>query len=140
MTVSEANGHSIQAACNCGAVAFEIDAEIADVYVCHCSICRKSSGSNGVAVVLVDTDAFRWTRGEQHIATWRKSDADWQNWFCSICGSRVPGTNDESRMFVPAGLLPDEQLRVVHHIFTDSKAALDEIGDAGKQHREGFTG
>jgi hypothetical protein len=25
--------------CNCGAVAFEISAALADVFVCHCSIC-----------------------------------------------------------------------------------------------------
>ena len=27
-----------EGACNCGAVKFEIDADLADVYVCHCSI------------------------------------------------------------------------------------------------------
>ncbi|MDJ0760956.1 MAG: GFA family protein [Woeseiaceae bacterium] len=132
----------IEAACNCGAVAFEIDAELSGVYVCHCSICRRSSGSNGIAVVVVDNDALRWTRGEDKIVTWRKPGADWQNWFCSVCGSRLPGKNDDSRMFVPAGLLPDSAkgLKVIHHIYVDSKAAWDEIGDAGKQHREAFKG
>ena len=27
--------------CNCGAVAFEIDTQLTDVFVCHCSICKK---------------------------------------------------------------------------------------------------
>ena len=44
--------------CNCGAVAFEIDADISDVFVCHCSICRKFTGSNGIAVVVIDNNAF----------------------------------------------------------------------------------
>ena len=127
-------------ACNCGAVAFEIDADPIDIYFCHCSICRRATGANGIAVVVVDNNAFRWTRGEEQIATWKKPDADWQCWFCRTCGSPLPGINDDKRMFVPAGLISEggESLSVVHHIWVDSKATWDEIGDAGKQHREGF--
>jgi hypothetical protein len=126
--------------CNCGAVAFEIDAELSDVFVCHCSICRRATGSNGIAVVVIDNGAFRWLRGEDQIATWKKPDADWQTWFCSICGSPLPGANDESRMFVPAGLITEggDALRVVHHVWVDSKAAWDEIGDSGRQHPRAF--
>jgi hypothetical protein len=128
--------------CNCGAIAFEIAADLAEVFFCHCSICRRSTGSNGIAVVLVDNHAFRWIRGEELIATWKKPSTDWQTWFCRICGSPVPGINDASRMFVPAGLISegDESLRVAHHIWVDSRAVWDEIGDSGQQHREAFAG
>ena len=126
--------------CNCGAVAFEIDAHLSDVFVCHCSICRRATGSNGIAVVLIDNKAFRWLRGEDQIASWKKPDADWQCWFCRVCGSPLPGANDTSRTFVPAGLISEggERLRVAHHIWVGSKAVWDEIGDSGKQHREAF--
>ncbi len=129
-----------QGQCNCGAVAFEIDASLSDVFVCHCSICWKYTGSNGIAVVLSDKAVFRWLRGEDQIAHWKKPDADWESWFCRICGSPLPGPNDEARMFVPAGLLTggDEALRVAHHIWVGSKAGWDEIGDAGKRHAEAF--
>ncbi len=128
--------------CNCGAVAFEISADLSGVFVCHCSICRRSTGSNGIAVVVIDNNAFRWIRGEELITSWKKPDADWQTWFCRICGSPVPGINDESRMFVPAGLISDggESLAVIHHVWVDSKAVWDEIGDSGQQHREAFEG
>lgn len=128
--------------CNCGAVAFEIDAEIADVFVCHCSICRGFTGANGIAVVLVDNDKFRWLRGEDQFSTWKKPGADWRAYFCRTCGSALPGANDEKRMFVPAGVIAEggEKLKVAHHIWVGSKAVWDEIGDAGKQHREGFEG
>lgn len=126
--------------CNCGSVAFEIDADLSDVFICHCSICRRSTGSNGIAVVVTDNSAFRWTRGTEQIATWEKPDAEWQTWFCRTCGSSLPGANDATRMFVPAGLIVDggESLRVAHHIYVDSKAAWDEIGDDGRQHPEAF--
>ena len=128
--------------CNCGAVAFEMGADLSGVFVCHCSICRRSTGSNGIAVVVIDNNAFRWIRGEELITSWKKPDADWQTWFCRICGSPVPGINDESRMFVPAGLISDggESLAVIHHVWVDSKAVWDEIGDSGQRHREAFEG
>jgi hypothetical protein len=128
--------------CNCGAVAFEITADLPGVIVCHCSICRRATGSNGIAVIVVANEGFRWLRGEDRITSWKKPDADWEMWFCRTCGSPVPGMNDEARMFVPAGLIVDggESLKVIHHIWVDSKAPWDEIGDSGKQHREAFGG
>jgi len=88
----------------------------------------------------VATDDFCWLRGEELIATWRKPGHDWQAWFCRECGSQLPGCNDETRMFVPAGLISEggDTLRVVHHIWVDSKANWDEIGDSGRRHCEAF--
>jgi hypothetical protein len=126
--------------CNCGAVQFEIDADLAGVFVCHCSICRRFTGSNGIAVVLVANEQFRWRRGQEFIATWKKPATQWQGWFCKVCGSPVPGENDPTRMFVPAGTLTEggDALRVIHHVWVGSKAAWDEIGDTGQQHVEAF--
>ena len=129
-------------ACNCGAVSFEIKTKISDVYVCHCSICRRTTGSNGIAVVVVGNDHFAWTGGEDLIKCWTKPGTDRQSWFCQECGSPLPGINDESRMFIPAGLITEggDELRVAHHIYVDSRAAWDVIGDSGKQHPEAFSG
>lgn len=128
--------------CNCGAVAFEIDAALTDVYVCHCSICRKFTGSNGIAVVVIDNGVFRWLRGEDQITSWKKPGADWHSWFCRVCGSAVPGPNNHSQTFVPAALISEggDDLRIAHHIWVGSKAVWDEIGDSGKQHIESFSG
>lgn len=127
--------------CNCGAVRFEIDCKISDVYVCHCSICRRFSGSNGIAVVVVPKELFRWTGGEGHISTWRKPGHDWQAWFCPTCGSALPGSDGDSTVFIPAGLISErsDNLSVAHHIWVDSRAAWDVIGDAGRQHPEDFS-
>ncbi|MCF6302964.1 MAG: GFA family protein [Devosiaceae bacterium] len=128
--------------CNCGAVAFEISTQLTQIFVCHCSICRKSTGGNGIPVVVINNDDFVWLRGEDNIATWKKPDMDWQGWFCPTCGSPLPGANDEKRTFVPVGLITKgaENLKVAHHIWVDSKAKWDQIGDSGKQHRNAFEG
>ena len=134
----------VKGQCNCGAVAFEfeVSADLAGVVVCHCSICRRATGANGMAVLLADNDAFRWLSGEELVRRWKKPGADWECWFCPTCGSPVPGTNDPARMFIPAGTISEggKSLEVIHHIFVDSRASWDEICDSGKQHREAFTG
>ena len=131
-----------QGQCNCGTVVFEfeISPDLRGVIVCHCSICRRATGSNGIAIVLADKRDFRWISGKDQISNWRKPDSDWEIWFCKSCGSPVPGSNDDTRVFIPAGLFADDDFEVIHHIYVDSRAAWDEIGDAGKQHRGAYEG
>ncbi len=126
--------------CNCGAIQFEVTGDLPGVFICHCSICRRATGSNGIAVVLVANEQFRWLGGEEHIATWKKPGADWQGWFCSFCGSTLPGMNDQTRMFIPVATITEggELLQVAHHIRVGSKANWDEIGDVGTQHVEQY--
>ncbi len=126
--------------CNCGKVAFEIDDDISQIFVCHCTICQKSTGSNGIPVVVFSKDAFSWIRGEDQISSWKKPDADWKTCFCKTCGSPLPGENDETRMFAPAGGITGggKGLKVTHHIWVNSKAKWDVIGDDGLQHPEAF--
>ncbi len=128
--------------CNCGQVSFEIGDTVSDVYICHCSICRRSSGTNGMAVIVIENEHFRWLGNRSLIHTWRKPRHDWENSFCSQCGSSLPGKNDDERMYIPVGLISDgaEQLKVAHHIWVDSKAPWDHISDKGKQHPEAFSG
>ena len=128
--------------CNCGEVAFEITSQIKEVYFCHCSICRRNTGSNGIAVVITGNESFRWVKGEKYIKTWVKPNHDWETSFCTNCGSSLPGKNDDSRMYIPAGILPEEneKLKIAHHIWVGSKADWDEIGEHGVQHMEAFGG
>ena len=130
----------VKGECNCGSVAFEIDTTVSDIFICHCSICRKSTGSGGIAVAVVANESFRWERGEDLVSTWRKPNHDWETSFCSKCGSPLPGVNDESRMYVPVGLISEggDDLRVAHHIWVGSKAHWEKIGDSGEQHLKGF--
>jgi len=130
----------LKGCCNCGEVTFEVNCDVSDIYFCHCSICRRATGSNGVAVVVVNREDFSWLSGEHLIKTWTKPAHDWQTSFCTDCGSSLPGKNDETRMYIPAGLLPNGNLTVAHHIWVGSKADWDRIGDSGKQHLNGFEG
>ena len=123
--------------CSCGAVRFEFDEPALGIYVCHCSLCRRSTGAHGIAVAIVPNDRFRWLSGEYAIVAWTKPGTQWETFFCRTCGAKVPGRNDPERMFIPAGTLDDPgELRVIHHIFVGSKAPWDAIGDGGAQDAE----
>jgi len=126
----------INGECNCGAVSFEISSPVEDVFICHCSICRRNTGGLGIAVTIVPTESLKWITGKTKINSWSKPNHDWQTCFCNICGSPVPGKNDDNNLYVPVSLLNNgmEQLMVKHHIFVGSKANWEEIGDAGIQH------
>ncbi|MBN8431405.1 GFA family protein [Microbulbifer salipaludis] len=55
--------------CNCGEVAYEVQKELSDVYICHCSICRRATGSGGIVVAIVSKDKFRWTKARRMSST-----------------------------------------------------------------------
>ena len=127
--------------CNCGEVSYEVEDNLSQVFICHCSICRKSTGSGGIAVTLVKNDLFEWVSGENCIVEWSKPNHDWHTFFCKVCGSTLPGPNDETQMYIPVGTLSSghENLKVAHHFYTNSKAPWEVVDDNGEQHPEGFS-
>lgn len=70
--------------CLCGAVRYRIKGPVAEMDVCHCSMCRKHTG--GIALgIEVPGEGLDWT-GEENISIYRSSD--WaERAFCRICGS-----------------------------------------------------
>lgn len=132
----------VRGSCLCGSIAFEINGKIGPVGQCHCSKCRKVSGTDGNAVFYAAVSSFRWIRGEDQISRYEIPDGGaWASIFCRQCGSPVPHTDTEQKIyFVPAGLLDDdiETRGYAAHIFVDSKASWVEITDDAPQYAEGF--
>src|SRR3546814_10050006 len=60
---------AIRGSCLCGAVWFEIDGKIGPAGQCHCSKCRKRSGTDGNAVFYTAVHSFRRLSGEDNIAS-----------------------------------------------------------------------
>ena|SRR6516225_4635850 len=75
--------HSIQGGCLCGAVRYEATGEPYNVTHCHCTDCRRSSGSAFVTWASFQRVAFRFTRGEPRVVPW----AGRLRSFCSACGT-----------------------------------------------------
>lgn len=116
----------IKGSCLCGSVAFAVAPPFSAFRYCHCSRCRKASGSAYAANLLVPRSQFEWLKGEACIRRFDLPQAQrFSVWFCSDCGSRVPHsirTRDD--MLVPAGMLDtDPQMRPQNNIFWASKAS-----------------
>jgi hypothetical protein len=132
----------IGGSCLCGGVAFEIDGKTGPIGQCHCSKCRKVSGTDGNAVCYANAKSFRWLRGEDLIRTYLVPNGNgWASTFCITCGSPLPHADNAKKIyFVPAGLLDDDpgHRGYAAHIFADSKAPWVEITDAAPRFAEGF--
>ena len=119
--------------CYCGAVRYEIRGDIGPAYFCHCSRCRKISGSAFSANAVVQPADFVLTRGEASLK-FTRSDAAVDRVFCSDCGSSL-FVRQGNQMRLRLGTLdtplphgPD------FHIFTESKANWYQICDQFPQH------
>jgi hypothetical protein len=127
----------IRGSCLCGGVRFEITGKVSGIGQCHCSLCRKASGTASNAVVLTATRSFRWVRGEDLAQKWERPIGRGST-FCRVCGSPLPGLHPSGKVFwVPAGLLDDDPgTRIEQHIFVGSKAPWEEIPGGVPQHEE----
>ena len=123
--------------CLCGEVEFELNGPLPNLYQCHCSLCRKLSGSASDTAMFLDREQFRWRRGEDNISSFTKPSG-YRSDFCRDCGSSLPHLMQNGRQYwVPAGPLEGKIDSVVAaHLFVESKANWDAIGDSGAQHAE----
>lgn len=126
----------IRGSCLCGGVRFELQQLVGPFELCHCSRCRKASGSAFAAMVGVRTTDFRLLQGYELIVTYEAplldSPPPYRTAFCRRCGSPVPNPPPGSRWFeLPAGLLDDDPgVRPDKHIFIELKAPWFEVSDA----------
>jgi hypothetical protein len=96
----------LHGSCVCGAVAFEVEEPFATFAYCHCSRCRKKTGSAHAANALVPAASFFWTRGQERVRKFDLEGTRWSSAFCETCGSSLPFVNRTGAMFVvPAGSL-----------------------------------
>jgi hypothetical protein len=127
----------IKGSCLCGGIQFEVSGLHSKVVICHCSRCRKTSGTSSAAQIVVRYDALLWRSGEDLVVNGPKHA------FCRVCGAHAPDANARKTAYiVPAGILDDNPRLVVgEHIFVGSKAHWDVLGDDGApQFNEGNPG
>ncbi|HXX47901.1 MAG TPA: GFA family protein [Myxococcota bacterium] len=119
----------IRGSCFCGGIAFEIE-RVAFLRHCHCSTCRKETGSAFGTLAVVRPQHFHWRRGED-LVRFYDYPPDGRRASCRVCGSKAPlALRNGTIMAVPAGLLDDDPgVRPSLHQFAGSKAPWWEIAD-----------
>ena len=120
-------------ACLCGGVRFEITAPFSRASHCHCSRCRKHSGTFGETQGRVPREAFRLLQGEALIRVFRPEGGAVKA-FCSVCGSSLFGGTwpDGEQVSVRLGTLDgDPGIRPQYHSFVGSRAPWEVLPDDG---------
>lgn len=110
--------------CLCGGIQYRIRGEVLRFYHCHCSRCRKMTGTGHATNLMVNADTVHWITGESLLAYFKLPEAArFFNQFCKQCGSPLPRCVPERKMvIIPAGSLhKDMTIRPEARIFWDSR-------------------
>ncbi len=111
--------------CLCGGVQYEIEGDQKGFYHCHCTRCRKATGTGHASNIMVTSGTLKWKQGEERIRSFKPPQAKrFMNVFCSECGARLPRYVPEMNfIIVPAGSLDHEPaITPQARIFWDSRA------------------
>ena len=122
----------LKGSCLCGSVRFEIAGEPKRFYHCHCSRCRKATGTGHASNLFVQPGRLEWLAGEDQVRAFKVPQAiRFTNNFCGTCGSRLPRqAKDSDIVMIPTGSLDDEPpLKPQARIFSGSRASWSCTGD-----------
>ena len=123
--------------CFCGAIQYKVTGKLLDPTSCHCSRCRKAFSAQSSNYARVRSEDFRWLAGEDLLSSYA-SKHGFGLMFCSICGSTLCGTSENSVHGVSLGCLnEDPVIENIHHIFVDSKAAWEVLPPGATTFSEG---
>jgi hypothetical protein len=117
--------------CPCEGARFEITGKLGPAIYCHCSMCRRASGSSFATNASVRKENFRILDGGELIKEYESSPGS-RRAFCSNCGSPLYKTFADipSIRRVRLGTLDNaEGVKSVAHIWTGSKSDWFEITD-----------
>jgi hypothetical protein len=116
--------------CFCGAIRYQVEGTPFHETLCHCSICRRTSGAPFVAWASFPRAGFRFISGVP--ARFQSSESAWRS-FCSACGTPLafehrdyPGEVDITLCSLddPESILPKD------HTYLDSRLGWVDRIDA----------
>ena len=119
--------HEYTGECLCGACRYVIKGpQPAAMYLCHCSRCRKETGSVHAATVFFSDAKLSWVKGEANISHFQLEGTRKQRTFCKTCGCPLPRLEGEGNVVLPAGTLNDDTfLEPTAHIFYASRSSWE---------------
>lgn len=124
--------------CLCGAIKYEVRGDFGAAYYCHCSRCRKATGSAFASSAAVPASDFVVVEGESALKSF-STKAGVHRIFCSNCGSPIISRRDfgPEVVRVRLGSLDTPLERGPQaHIYATSKAPWFEIHDELPQYPE----
>ena len=119
--------------CMCGGVRFEVSGPLGPALYCHCSRCRRRTGTAASAQARIDGAALRLLEGEESVRSYRPAGG-FEKLFCGECGSSLFSRNpaEPSQMSVRLGAFDgDPGVRPGWRQFVAYAAPWEPIPDDG---------
>ena len=122
--------------CFCGAVRYRVADEFRYAANCHCSNCRRTTGSAFKPFAGIEWEKLAVTEGKDKLLLY--GDALAHDAHCGVCGSLLYSrVRDGAYAHVAMGTLADDPgIRPSRHIFVGSKAPWFTITDDLPQFQE----
>lgn len=120
------SGQKVKGSCLCGKVSYQITGNMGVFQYCHCSRCRKFTGSAHAANLFTSPQDFSWLSGEEWVGRYDPAETRYfATCFCKNCGSSLPWLSKSGKVvIIPAGTLDDDPgISPTQNIFCGSRPA-----------------
>jgi hypothetical protein len=130
------DGRKLAGKCMCRAVQYVVADEFLYAMNCHCSNCRRTTGSAFKPFAGIEREKLEISAGEGELM--RFGSEQNHDAHCKLCGSLLFSlVRDGAFVHVPMGTLVDDPtIRPTQHIFVGSKAGWFTITDDLPQFEE----
>ena len=113
----------VSGGCLCGRVRYEAEVFLQNGYICHCTICQRSTGQPAEITVLIKAGTLRYLQDEPKYYV---SSQDGKRGFCAHCGSRLVWQalrpEDDWLTNLTVGTLDrPSEARMTRHIYADTQ-------------------
>ena len=114
---------TVTGGCLCGRIRYNAQVYLHNGYICHCTICRRSTGQPAEITVLIKAGTLHYL-GDQ--PSYYTSSAQGKRGFCGTCGSRIVWQalteEDDWLTNVTVGSLDNPgDARMTRHICADTR-------------------
>ena len=122
--------------CLCGAIQYRVEDRFLYALNCHCSQCRRTTGSAFKPFAGIERGRLSVVKGAENLMIF--GDENGHDEHCGQCGSLLYSVVREGQyVHVTLGtLIDDPSIRPTAHIFVGSKAPWFTITDELPQHEE----
>ncbi len=120
--------------CLCGRVRFEVTEPLVTAGYCHCTRCRRRTGTAAALSAVAAPGSLRVVAGEESIGAYDPGDGGFLKVFCSACGGALWARHptDPDRLSVRMGAFDgDPGIRPSYRQFVAYAAPWEPIPDDG---------
>ncbi|MFW7525391.1 GFA family protein [Vibrio ostreicida] len=115
--------------CLCGSIQFTLNGSISDPIYCHCSRCRKASGSAFATNGFINTADLTLSDAEETLKFYESSEGK-RKYFCATCGAPIYSASaaKPDKLRIRLGVIDsDIAERPISHNFITSRGNWEEI-------------